>query len=78
MSGALYLFSLHAALTNHFLDSVLIDTVPKVIDFPRYSTKCSGENEILRGIYRVLSRFPLNFMYIFENFNYFFGQCICS
>ena len=39
-------------------------TVPKVIDFPRYeyNTKCSGENEILRGIFRVVSRFPLHFM----------------
>ena len=24
-------------------------TVPKEIDFPRYNTKCSGENKILRG-----------------------------
>ena len=24
-----------------------------------YNTKCSGENEILRGIFRVLFRFPL-------------------
>ena len=35
-------------------------TVPKVIDFPRYNTECSGENEILRGIFRVVSRFPLH------------------
>ena len=39
--------------------------------FPRYSTKCSGEMEIFRGIFRVLSRFPLNFMLYLGNFDYF-------
>ena len=34
-------------------------TVPKVIDFPRYNMKWSGENVILRGIFHVVSRFPL-------------------
>ena len=29
-------------------------TVPKIIDFPRYNMKCSGENMILRGIVHVL------------------------
>ena len=29
-------------------------TVPKVIDFSRYNTKCSSENEILSGIFRVV------------------------
>ena len=28
---------------------------------PRYNTKCSGENEILRGIFCVVSCFPLHF-----------------
>ena len=37
-------------------------TVPKVIGFPRYKMKCSGENEILRGMFPVVSRFPLYFM----------------
>ena len=37
-------------------------TVPKVIDFPRYNMKSSGENVILRGIVHVVSRFPLHFM----------------
>ena len=42
-------------------------TVPKVIDFPIYNTKCSGENEILRRIFRVVSRFPQHFvLYISE------------
>ena len=31
-----------------------MDTVPKVIDFPRYNKKCSWENVILRGIFQVL------------------------
>ena len=35
-------------------------TVPMVIDFPRNNMKCSGENEILRGIFHVVSRFPLH------------------
>ena len=25
-------------------------TAPKVINFPRYNTKCSGENEILQYV----------------------------
>ena len=29
-------------------------TAPKVIDFPRYSMKCSEENEILHGIFHVV------------------------
>ena len=35
-------------------------TVPKVIDFPRYNMKCSEENVILRGIFHVVSGFPLH------------------
>ena len=34
----------------------------KVIDFPWYNMKCSGEIMILRGIVHVLSCFPLHFM----------------
>ena len=38
-------------------------TVPKEIDFPRYNMKFSGENMIvLRGIFHVVSCFPLHFM----------------
>ena len=37
-------------------------TLPMVIDFPRYNMKCTGENEILRGIFDVLSRFPVLFI----------------
>ena len=37
------------------------NTVPKVIDFPRYNTKRSREHEILHGIFREVSRFRLHF-----------------
>ena len=46
-------------------------TVPKVIDFPRYNMKCSGVNEILSGIFHVVSRFPLHFILFRGNFDYF-------
>ena len=34
----------------------------KVIDFPRFNMKCSGEIVILRGIVHVVSRFPVHFI----------------
>ena len=37
---------------------------PKGNRFPRYNTKCSGENEILRGIFREVSISPLYFVYL--------------
>ena len=37
-------------------------TVPKEIDFPQYNMKFSGENVLLRGIFHVVSGFPLLFM----------------
>ena len=37
-------------------------TVPKVIDYPRYNMKRSGENVIVRGIFHVLSCLTLHFM----------------
>ena len=46
-------------------------TVTKVNDFPRYNTKCSGENEILLGIFRVVSRFAVYFVLYLENCNCF-------
>ena len=48
-------------------------TVPKVIDFPRYNMKFSGENVILRGIFHVVrvSRFPLQFTLYRGNLDYF-------
>ena len=53
------------------LPALHLHTVPKVIDFPRYNMKCSGENVILRGIFHVVSCFPLHFMLYRGNFDYF-------
>ena len=44
----------------------LLYAVLKVIDFPRYSSKGNGENKILRGIFRVVSLFPLHFVLYLE------------
>ena len=44
-------------------------TVPNVIGFPRYNKKCSGENELLRGLFHAVSRFPLHFMLYRANLN---------
>ena len=41
-------------------------TIPMEIDFPRYNTKCSGENKILRGIFSVL----FDFVIYLENLDY--------
>ena len=38
---------------------------------PRYNTKCSGENEIRRGIFRLVSCFPLHFVLYLGNFDNF-------
>ena len=46
-------------------------TVPKEIDFPRYNMKCSGKNAILRGIFHVVSGFPLHFMLYHGNLDCF-------
>ena len=46
-------------------------TDPKEIDFPRFNMKCSGENVILRGIFQVVSGFPLHFMIYRENLDCF-------
>ena len=37
-------------------------TIPKEIDFRLNNMKCSGENVILRGIFLIVSCFPLHFM----------------
>ena len=57
--------------TNKIIYKFVYYTVPKVIHFPRYNTKCSGENKILKGIFCVASRFPLHFVLYLENFDYF-------
>ena len=51
-------------------------TVPKVIDFPRYNMKCSGENVILRGIVHVVSGFPLHFMFYSGNLDCFSNRVV--
>ena len=45
--------------------------MPKEIDFPRYKMKYSGKNVILRGIFRVVSCFPQNFMLFRGSLDYF-------
>ena len=63
-------------LINRIQSVVVVQlyTVPKVIDFPRYNMKCSGVNQILRGIFHGVSRFPLHFMLYRGNFDYFFDS----
>ena len=46
------------------------------MDFTRYNTKCRGENETLRGIFRVISRFLLHFVLYHGNSDYFFGPFV--
>ena len=46
-------------------------TVPKVIDFPRYNMKCSGENVVLRGMFHEGTGFPLHFTLYCGNLDYF-------
>ena len=48
-------------LSNRKSQTIYPTTVPKVINFPQYNMKCSVENVILRGIFYVVSRFPLHF-----------------
>ena len=47
------------------------NTAPKEINFPRYNMKCSRENVILRGIFYLVSCFPLHFMLYHGNLEYF-------
>ena len=55
----------------HLLNSHLHCTVPKEIHFPRYNMKCSRENVIQRGIFHVVSCFPLYLMLYCGNLDYF-------
>ena len=52
-------------------------TVPNEIDFPRYDMICSGENVILRGIFHVVSCFPLHFTLFCGNLDYFSDSVFC-
>ena len=62
-----------------FLNIRSIYTVPKLIDFQRYNTKGSEEDEILRRIFYVVSRFPLHsFHVISRKFGLLFEQCTVS
>ena len=69
---------MHCALsgiTKTLWDSVLYITsytVPKEINFPRYSMKCSRDNVILRGIFHVpvVSCFPRHLLNYRRNFDY--------
>ena len=45
--------------------------MPKKIGFPRYNMKCSVENIIQRGIFPVVSCFPLHFLLYRGNLVYF-------
>ena len=58
-------------LQYYLCTGTYIYTVPKVIEFPRYNMKCSGENVILGGIVHVVSGFPLHFMLYRGNFDCF-------
>ena len=49
-------------LQYYLCTGTYIYTVPKVIEFPRYNMKCSGENVILGGIVHVVSGFPLQYI----------------
>ena len=60
------------------LVSRIAHTVLKVIDFPRYNMKFSGENVILRGIVYVVSRFPLHFMFYRRNLDHFSKSAYCE
>ena len=56
---------------HHHVKGLTYCTVPKEIDFPRYNMKCSGENVKIRGIFHVLSCFPLYFILYRRNFDHF-------
>ena len=53
--------------------------VPKEIYFQRNNMKCSGENVLLRGIFHVVSCFPLHFMLYRGNLDCFSNsvQSLC-
>ena len=51
---------------------------PKWNRFPRSNTKCSWENDILCGIFRVVSRFPLHFVLYPRNVYYLLDSVHCT
>ena len=58
------------AMSINTVVSTVPCTVRKVIDFSKNSTKWNGKNEILRGIFREVSRFRLQFVLYLENVDY--------
>ena len=59
--------------------SLCMCTVKTIIDFPRYNRKYWGENVILRGIFHVVSHFPLYFTLYRGNFDYLSNSVVpCS
>ena len=46
--------------------------------FPRYNTKFSGDNEKLRGIFHVVSRYTLHFALYRVNLDSFWTQRTCN
>ena len=53
------------------LYAATVYTAPKEINFPQCNMKCSEEKVILRGIFHVVSCFPLHFMLYRGNLDYF-------
>ena len=54
MKGGYTDFCIHLLSVNSASFFHALHTVLKVIDFPRYNIKCSGENVILRGMLHVV------------------------
>ena len=71
--------NLYSGYNQWSADFEVLYTFPKEIDFPQYNMKCSAGNLILRGLFPVVSCFPLHFMLYSGNFDYFSdieGKCI--
>ena len=64
LTSGIRLYSIHSIQHN----------VLKVIDFPRYNMKCSGGNEVLCEIFRVVFGFSLHFMLYRGNLDYFLDR----
>ena len=51
-------------------------TVPNIINFPRYNRKCNGEDKILRGLFQDISCFHLHFVLYRGNFDHFLDSAL--
>ena len=65
------LLSLKKNLQKFTTTKTYLYTVPKEINCPRYNMKGSGENLILRGIFHVVSCFPIHLMLYRGNLDYY-------